>query len=95
MSWLPDTDRATSRGPANHRLHPREDSRASVHSQPAARHRHLDYHGDAMATAKVTVDGGHTMTASITREAVEDLALAEGTKVTVLVKSTEVMLGIE
>lgn len=48
-----------------------------------------------MATAKVTVDGGHTMTASITREAVEDLALAEGTKVTVLVKSTEVMLGIE
>lgn len=51
--------------------------------------------GDAMATVKVTVEGGHSMTASITREAVEDLALAEGTKVTVLVKSTEVMLGIE
>lgn len=51
--------------------------------------------GDAMATVKVIVDGGHTMTASITREAVEDFALAEGTKVTVLVKSTEVMLAIE
>ena len=51
--------------------------------------------GDAMATVKVTVDGGHTMTASITREAVEDLGLTEGSKVTVLVKSTEVMLGVE
>lgn len=51
--------------------------------------------GDAMATVKVTVEGGHTMTASITRDAAEDLALAEGMKVTVLVKSTEVMLGIE
>lgn len=50
---------------------------------------------DAMATVKVTVEGGHTMTASITRDAAEDLALAEGMKVTVLVKSTEVMLGIE
>lgn len=51
--------------------------------------------GDAMATVKVTVDGGHAMTASITREAVEDLALTEGSRVTVLVKSTEVMIGVE
>ena len=35
------------------------------------------------------------MTASITREAVDDLQLAKGTKVTVLVKSTEVMLAVE
>ena len=51
--------------------------------------------GDAMATVKVTVDGGHSMTASITREAVEDLGLTTGSRVTVLVKSTEVMLGVE
>ena len=51
--------------------------------------------GEAMAVVKVTVDGGHRMTATITREAAEDLGLAEGTQVTVLVKSTEVMLGVE
>ncbi len=51
--------------------------------------------GAAMAVVKVTLDGGQQITASITKEAVEDLELAEGSKVTVLVKSTEVMLGIE
>lgn len=51
--------------------------------------------GDAMATVKVVLAGGETMTASITREAVEDLGLAEGSAVTVLVKSTEVMLGVD
>lgn len=51
--------------------------------------------GEAMAAVKVTVDGGHPMTASITREAVEDLSLVTGTRVTVLVKSTQVMLAVE
>jgi molybdopterin-binding protein len=51
--------------------------------------------GEAMAVVKVTLDGGQPITASITREAAEDLALASGTKVTVLVKSTEVMLAVE
>jgi molybdate transport system regulatory protein len=51
--------------------------------------------GEAMAVVKVTVDGNHPITASITREAAEDLKLAAGSKVTVLVKSTEVMLGVE
>ena len=44
-------------------------------------------------------DGGHTMvqqiTASITKDAVEDLGLAVGGPVTALVKSTEVMIGVE
>lgn len=51
--------------------------------------------GEAMAIVKVILDGGHPVTASITREAVDDLQLAQGTKVTVLVKSTEVMLAVE
>lgn len=51
--------------------------------------------GEAMAIVKVTLDGGQTVTASITREAAEDLALAEGSAVTVLVKSTEVMLAVD
>ena len=44
--------------------------------------------------AEVTVDiGGQTVVAAITRESAENLELAEGDDVTVLVKSTEVMLG--
>ena len=52
--------------------------------------------GSVMTIVKVTLDGGgQTVTASITKEAVEDLGLGVGSKVTVLVKSTEVMLGVE
>ena len=51
--------------------------------------------GEAMAVVKVTLDTGQSITASITREAAEDLDLAEGTAVTVLVKSTEVMLAVD
>jgi molybdate transport system regulatory protein len=51
--------------------------------------------GEAMAVVKVTLAGGQPITASITREAAEDLSLARGTAVTVLVKSTEIMLGVE
>lgn len=52
--------------------------------------------GSVMATVKVRLDGGEqVVTASITKEAAEDLALDAGKPVTVLVKSTEVMLGVE
>lgn len=51
--------------------------------------------GTVMATVKVRLDGGEQIvTASITKEAVEELGLAVGTAATVLVKSTEVMLGV-
>jgi len=51
--------------------------------------------GEAMAVVKVVLDGGQTITSAITREAAQDLGLAPGTKVTALVKSTEVMLATE
>lgn len=51
--------------------------------------------GEAMAVVRVTLDTGQEMTASITRDAAVDLALEPGTKVTVLVKSTEVMLAVD
>ncbi len=52
--------------------------------------------GSVMATVKVRLDGGgQIVTASITKEAVEELGLAEGTAAMVLVKSTEVMLAVE
>ncbi|MFE6490679.1 molybdopterin-binding protein [Streptomyces sp. NPDC057748] len=49
--------------------------------------------GEAMATVKVRIDGGHQLTAAITLESVKDLDLAEGSAVRALVKSTEVSLA--
>ncbi len=52
--------------------------------------------GAVMATVKVKIAGGdQVITASITREAVEELGLAVGSEVVALVKSTEVMIGVE
>jgi len=45
---------------------------------------------------EVVVDvGGQDVVAAITRSSVEDLGIAEGDAVTVLVKATEVMIGKE
>ena len=51
--------------------------------------------GNVMASVKVTLKGGDTITAAITREAAEELGLKAGDTTTVLVKSTEVMLAVE
>jgi molybdate transport system regulatory protein len=51
--------------------------------------------GEAMAVVRIQLDQGGILTSSITRDAVEDLALAEGSKVTALVKSTEVSLAVD
>lgn len=48
--------------------------------------------GAAMASVKVTVVGG-TLTAAITKDAVEDLGLASGSSVVALIKSTEISLA--
>ncbi|OIK28528.1 TOBE domain-containing protein [Streptomyces malaysiense] len=49
--------------------------------------------GEAMATVEVRLDGGQKLTAAITLAAAEDLALAPGTPVRALVKSTEVSVA--
>jgi molybdopterin-binding protein len=51
--------------------------------------------GEAMAVVKIQLDDGPVITSSITREAAEDLGLAQGSKVTALVKSTEVALAVD
>lgn len=51
--------------------------------------------GEVMASVKVTLGTGETITAAITAEAVADLGLDMGKPVTVLVKATEVMLATE
>ncbi|MGW5362021.1 TOBE domain-containing protein [Actinopolymorpha pittospori] len=51
--------------------------------------------GAVMTVVKVALDGGQQVTASITKDAAEELELAVGTPVTALIKSTEVVLGVE
>lgn len=51
--------------------------------------------GNVMTIVKVALDGGQPITSSITKEAAEELGLEVGSRVTVLVKSTEVMLGVD
>ncbi|MEV7400021.1 TOBE domain-containing protein [Streptomyces sp. NPDC091267] len=48
--------------------------------------------GGAMASVKVSVEGGE-LTAAITRDAVTDLDLAAGKSVVALIKSTEISLA--
>jgi molybdate transport system regulatory protein len=52
-------------------------------------------HGAVMSVIKVTIEGGETITAAITKDGAESLELAPGDAVTVLVKSTEVALAVE
>jgi molybdopterin-binding protein len=48
--------------------------------------------GAVMAEISVDVGGGNQFISAITKDATEDLALKVGDKVTVLVKSTSVMI---
>ena len=50
--------------------------------------------GAVTTVVKVDLDGGQHVTASITKDAAEDLGLTVGDRVTAIFKSTEVMLGV-
>ena len=49
--------------------------------------------GSVNATVKVDIGGGNIITSSITNEAVADLGLTIGDKVTVIIKSSDVLIG--
>ncbi len=49
--------------------------------------------GAVNGTVKVDIGGGTIVTASITEEAIADLALAIGDDVTVIVKASDVLIG--
>ena len=52
--------------------------------------------GAVMATVQVALDGGgQVVTASITKNAAEELGLTLGQAATVLIKSTDVVVGVE
>jgi molybdopterin-binding protein len=51
---------------------------------------------DGVVTAQVTVDigGGNTIVSSITMDSAKNLGLAPGKAVTVIIKASDVMLGV-
>ena len=49
--------------------------------------------GAVNTTVKVDIGGGNVVTSSITAEAVDELGLAAGDKVTVIVKASDVLIG--
>ncbi|MBV8972129.1 MAG: TOBE domain-containing protein [Sphingomonadaceae bacterium] len=49
--------------------------------------------GAVNATVKVDIGGGTIVTSSITNDAVADLGLAVGDRVTVIVKASDVLIG--
>jgi molybdopterin-binding protein len=51
--------------------------------------------GAVMTIVKVSLDGGQQVTAAVTKDAVDELGLVVGSSVTAIIKSTEVMLGVE
>jgi PadR family transcriptional regulator AphA len=51
------------------------------------------HHGEVMSTVKAVLGDGQPLTAAITKDAAEDLDLAPGDTVVMIVKSTEVMVA--
>ena len=51
--------------------------------------------GAVMSIVKVNLDGGQQIIAAITKDAVAELGLKVGAPCTALVKSTEVMIGVD
>jgi len=51
--------------------------------------------GAVMSIVRIELDGGQEVTASVTKHAVDDLGLAVGSPVTAMVKSTDVLVGVE
>ena len=51
--------------------------------------------GAVSTTVKVALAGGDVVTSSITKEAADELGLAEGQAVTVVVKASDVILAVD
>ncbi|MCB1478265.1 MAG: TOBE domain-containing protein [Tepidamorphaceae bacterium] len=51
--------------------------------------------GAVAAQVKVDIGGGNVITSTVTVDAVNDLGIAEGKPINVIIKSSEVILGTE
>jgi molybdate transport system regulatory protein len=52
-------------------------------------------HGAVLSTVTIRLAGGEQVVAAITRDSAEGLELAEGDRVTAVIKATEVIVGKE
>jgi molybdopterin-binding protein len=51
--------------------------------------------GAVAGKVKIDIGGGHHITSTITVEAIDDLDLSEGKTVTAIVKSSDIILGVD
>jgi molybdopterin-binding protein len=51
--------------------------------------------GATISHIRVEIGGGQIVTSSITNEAVDDLGLAAGSKATVVIKASDVMIAVD
>lgn len=51
--------------------------------------------GAVAAQVKIDIGGGNVITSTVTVDAVEDLGLKVGSKVSAVIKASEVILGVE
>ena len=68
--------------------------RISARNQLAGKVRSVT-EGAVMTEVVIELDGGQEVVAAITGESARRLGLAEGSRVVALIKSTEVMVGVE
>ena len=64
-------------------------------TQPNQRHRRRGKKGATTSHVRVDIGNGQIVTSSITNEAVDDLAIKAGGKVTVVVKASDVMIAVD
>jgi molybdopterin-binding protein len=68
---------------------------AAQRTQPDPRHRRPHQEGIVTAEVIVRIAGGHEIASVITVESITSLKLKKGSKVIAVIKSTEVMIGID
>jgi PadR family transcriptional regulator AphA len=96
--WRRESARAVRRF-LDHALHPAERARSPRPEMRLSARNQLRgtitavHHGEVMSTIKAVLGDGQPLTAAITKDAAEDLDLAPGDDVVMIVKSTEVMVA--
>jgi molybdopterin-binding protein len=71
-----------------------QDRHAHQCTQPDQRHRHRSKEGATTSHVRVDIGNGQIITSAITNEAVDELGITERDRVTVVVKASDVMIGV-
>ena len=96
--WRRESARAVRRF-LDHALHPPDSSSTAKPAMRLSARNQLRstvtavHHGEVMSTIKAVLGDGQPLTAAITKDAAQDLDVAPGDIVVVVIKSTEVMVA--